>query len=64
MKTVFLVRNSDGQVIKALSSLELAFDFIREHNFRYDYRELTDVIEIEIDGDTWGTRHSLEEMGD
>lgn len=61
MKKVFLVVNSDGQVIKACSTAFKAFQFARENGFRYGYRELSHVIEMEIDGETWGTYISFDE---
>lgn len=62
MRKIFLVRNSDGQVIKACSTIFKAFKFARDNKFRYDHRQLMDVIELEIDGETWGTHHSFEEI--
>jgi hypothetical protein len=62
MKKVFLVINSDGMVIKACSTVFKAFRFVRENNFRYDHRELSHIVKMEIDGETWGAHISFEEM--
>jgi hypothetical protein len=64
MDKVFLVLNSDGMVITACSTLGRAFDFVIEHNFSYDYRELSSIVEIDIDGETLGIHHSFDEIED
>lgn len=46
MHKIFLVINSDGMPIKACSTIFKAFQFARENNFLYDYRELSHVIEL------------------
>lgn len=61
---VFLLHNSDGQTVKAFSSLSLALLFAEQNNFRFEYRELSGITEFDIDGESWGTMHSFEELED
>jgi hypothetical protein len=62
MKHIFLVINQDGNPIKCFSSLKKAFKFVADNNYHFEYRELTSVTEMEVNGDSWGIHHSLDEM--